>query len=784
MGTVYFNLAENRDNPEQPFAFLATYALATETAGKPQHIPLARVMKDAVQNGKRETLLKILTPLGEAAKECPWLRELVESRRIFQPQSWTPQEAYRLLQDIPRCEAAGLSVRVPDWWGSGKRTRPQVKVELGKGAPSRVGAYGLVDFKLSVAVGDDVLTDAEWETLLTHADGLVKMRGRWIEVDSARLALVQKAWRRALAMTQDGGIPFGAAMRFLVGTRPREVSSETSDTREEGALSSDDFGRWSEVTAGPWLEQALLGLRQPEILQSAENEPGIKAQLRPYQAVGVNWLWHIYGLQLGGCLADDMGLGKTLQILALLTRVKRVVKPMRPSLLIVPASLLGNWCAEAQRFAPTLKCHVVHNAFPEGTKAYADHEPPDVILTSYGLLTRLPWLLAKSWEIVILDEAQAIKNPTTQQALYVKKVQANCRIALTGTPVENRVADLWSLFDFVCPQLLGSMADFRALTSEVSTDDSSPETSDPLQIIRKLVSPYILRRLKTDKKIISDLPPKTEMTVWCGLAPRQAALYAAEVSQLKRDLEELDTARSALQSADITPQREAEDDKIERRRRGLILGYLTRFKQICNHPAQAMGIGQFTRSDSGKLQRLCALAEEICDNGEKLLVFTQFQAITNMLAAHLADIFGRDGLVLTGATPVKERKRLVDDFQRSDGPPFFILSLKAGGTGLNLTAASHVIHFDRWWNPAVENQATDRAFRIGQKKPVLVHKFVCQGTIEEKVARMIADKTAIASQILSSPKDGTAVNLTELTDAALLDLVALDIKSANLVVDS
>ena len=778
MGLIFLNLAENRENPERPFAFLATYAIPSEVPGRLQHIPLARVLKDEAEKKQKDVLRTIFSSLNSAAKQCSWLADLVESRKLFQPQAWTAGDAYRLLQDIPRCEAAGIHVRVPDWWGSGKRARPQVKVELGLGTPSRVGAHGLVDFNVSVALGNDVLTEAEWGMLLTQADGLVKIRGRWVEVDGARMASVHKSWTRALAMAQGSGIPFGAAMRFLVGVRPNEATSDSNDLSKD--LTSEDFGRWSQVTAGPWLRETLHALRQPDAQSCLSKEPGIDAILRPYQAVGINWLWHIYSLGLGAILADDMGLGKTLQVLALLTRVKRLTSPKSPSLLIVPASLIGNWMAEAKKFAPLLQCRVVHNAFPDGTKAFSQDDVPDLVITSYGLVTRLDWLSQKKWNLVILDEAQAIKNPTTKQALAVRQITAHVRIAMTGTPIENRLSDLWSLFHFAYPSLLGSTADFRALTDAEAPPDECPSKDDPLSLLRRLVSPYILRRLKTDKNIISDLPPKTEMTVWCGLAPRQAALYAAEVTQLKKDLEELGSPPA---NGDAVSD-DSEEQKFQMRRRGIILGYLTRFKQICNHPAQATGVGHFSLADSGKLQRLYRLAENIADQREKVLIFTQFQSITGMISSHLEAIFGRSGLILTGATPVKERKQLVDEFQKEDGPPFFVLSLKAGGTGLNLTAASHVIHFDRWWNPAVENQATDRSFRIGQQRPVLVHKFVCQGTIEEKIAQMISDKTLLSAKVLSSKTNEADLNITEMTDAELLELVTLDIQKVRMLEDS
>jgi non-specific serine/threonine protein kinase len=363
------------------------------------------------------------------------------------------------------------------------------------------------------------------------------------------------------------------------------------------------------------------------------------------------------------------------------------------------------------------------------------------------MLLRQSWLQARDWQLLILDEAQAIKNPASRQSRATRKLNAASRIALTGTPIENRLGDLWSLFDFLCPGLLGSAAQFKNFVKSLSTGES-----DQYAPLRNLVRPYILRRLKTDKTIITDLPEKTEIRAWCGLSKAQAVLYRKEVKKLATSLETLDGMQ----------------------RRGLVLACLMRFKQICNHPSQLLGDGLYDPGNSGKFARLAELCEEIASRQEKMLVFTQFREITSPLTSFLAEQFSRPGLVLHGGTPVKQRKQLVDDFQREDGPPFFILSLKAGGTGLNLTEASHVVHFDRWWNPAVENQATDRAFRIGQRNNVLVHKFVCQGTVEEKIDALITEKTALASDILEG---GAETLLTEMDNEELLKLVSLDVNT-------
>jgi non-specific serine/threonine protein kinase len=474
-----------------------------------------------------------------------------------------------------------------------------------------------------------------------------------------------------------------------------------------------------------------------------------------------------------------MGLGKTVQVLALLLLLKRHRAIPGPHLLVVPASLLANWKAETERFAPSVSVLVAHpSATPReelaalGPEALAGH---DVVVVSYGAVHRFPWLAATSFGLVVLDEAQAIKNPAARQTRAVKALKSRVRLALTGTPVENRAGDLWSIFDFVNPGLLGSAKEFGAFLKRAGSTaqaargsrelvEGSPRAvpgdgeapPSPYGALRELVRPYILRRLKTDRTVIADLPDKTEVKAFCPLTKRQAALYQDSVESLAREI------------AEVNPE-----DRM--RRRGLVLAYLMRLKQICNHPSQWLGDGAYAPPESGKFARLAEIAEVVASRQEKALVFTQFREMTAPLARFLGDAFGRPGLVLSGDTKVRERAELVRRFQEDEEIPFFVLSLKAGGTGLNLTAATHVIHFDRWWNPAVENQATDRAFRIGQKKGVLVHKLVCRGTIEERIDAMLADKRKLSRELLEG---GDEVRLTELDDRALLALVSLDLRSA------
>jgi non-specific serine/threonine protein kinase len=658
---------------------------------------------------------------------------------------WTPAEAFQLLTDLPLLEAAGIIVRVPGTWRANRPPRPQVSATVGGTAPSGIGADALMDFHMEVTLDGERLTAAEIATLLARSDGLHLVRGRWVELNQHKLATMLDEFRAVERAAADGGLSFAEAMRLLAGA---SVS---------GDRTSDAAPDWSRVVAGPWLAKTLDGLRHPDALAQADPGDDLKATLRPYQQVGVGWLHLLSSLGLGACLADDMGLGKTMQVLALmLVRRRRKDGGRRTSLLVAPASLLANWASEIARFAPSLKTLVAHPSAMSATELRTlDHArlaDVDLVITSYGSLLRLPGLVTIQWHLAVLDEAQAIKNPGARQTRTAKQLDAHARIALTGTPVENRLSDLWSIFDFINPGLLGSPRQFATFTKRLAERPHNPYAP-----LRELVRPYILRRLKTDKTVIADLPDKTEVKAYCHLTRTQAALYQQAVKELAAAL---DTERQG--TADI-------------KRRGVVLAFLMRFKQICNHPSQWLGDDGWAEADSGKLARLRDIGTVIAEKQEKVLVFTQFREVTAPLAAFLGSVFGRPGLVLHGGTDVKKRQTLVRRFQEDEDVPFFVLSLKAGGTGLNLTAASHVIHFDRWWNPAVENQATDRAFRIGQTKNVLVHKFLCRGTVEEKIDELIDSKRQLSEDLLGG---GAELLLTEMKNDELLKLVALDLHAA------
>jgi hypothetical protein len=742
VGRVCFHLAENKRDPQAPFAFLATYTTRLSAKGAPQHRPLGHALEESSAAGDRDRLLALLLPVQRAADTSALVREMVERGDVYHALRWTPREAHAFLQEVPALEAAGVVVRVPDWWSPKAPPRPQVHVTVGGRPPSQLGTDAVLDFSVHLALDGDPLSPEERRAILQATDGLVLIKGRWVEADGARLREVLDHWKRVEQTAERDGVSFHEAMRLLAGG---PVGGDAGDDSPERGHA------WSRVEPGPWMKEVLDGLRTPDALAPVDAGGELRASLRPYQRVGVQWLWWAHELGLGVCLADDMGLGKTLQVLALLLLRRRSTSRL-PALLVVPASLVANWLAEAERFCPGLRLVVAHGA-STGAAALAavrsdEVDAADAVLTTYGSLGRIGWLLEREWGLVVLDEAQAIKNPGAKQTRAIKTLRGRTRLALTGTPVENRLGDLWSLFDFLAPGLLGSARQFGDATKRMAqreTDGYAP--------LRSLVRPYILRRLKTDKRVIDDLPDKTEVTAYCGLTRVQAALYQRAVDDLARTLD----------------QREG----IERR--GAILAALLRFKQICNHPSHWLGDGAFAPDESGKFGRLREICEPMAARQEKVLVFTQFREITAPLAAFLREVFGREGLVLHGSVPVKQRKALVDSFQQEAGPPFFVLSLKAGGTGLNLTAASHVVHFDRWWNPAVENQATDRSYRIGQKRNVLVHKFVCRGTIEERIDALIASKRALAEAVVEG---GAEARLTELSNDDLMRLVRLDLGSA------
>ncbi len=739
IGKVAFHLAENKGEAtgKYPFAFMASFVHRVE-GESPKHLPLAASLK--AYAGDKRAMSAVLAPIQQAAEKSGLIRNLLESRRIFQPSAWTAQEAYNFLCDIPFFEEANIVVRIVNLW-KGKPPKAKVTITLDSGKISRLDANTLLSFSAGVTLNGETLSQEELKALLLSSGGLVRIKGQWVESNPEKIASLLKQWKEVESLASETGISVIDGLRLLAG-------ADLNKGHIHG-LGQEEF---CEFTASGGLKDILSCLNNPGKVKLPELPNHLENILRPYQADGVKYLWQTSALGLGACLADDMGLGKTLQLLTLLMLWKQSGELAGlPALLVLPATLLSNWKNESEKFTPDLKITVLHaSAMSKEQWDELQTDPAaylaqfELALVTYGMLLRLPELVKLEFPAVIADEAQAIKNPASKQSRAVRALRGKRRIALTGTPVENRLADLWSIFDFVNPGLLGNLKSFLAFTKKLN-EDYTP--------LRKLTQPFILRRLKTDKRIISDLPDKTELKVYCGLSGKQAALYAHSVEEMTQALAE-----------------ETEGIK----RRGIVLSYLMRFKQICNHPAQFLGTGDFSAEAAGKFLRIAELVESIASRQEKVLVFTQFREMTEPLHDHLRNCFGREGLILHGGTPVKERAKLVMAFQQDDGPPFFVLSLKAAGVGLNLTAANHVIHFDRWWNPAVENQASDRAYRIGQKRNVLIHKFICKGTLEEKIDALMTDKQNLADELLSG---GAEKLLTDMSNAELLDLVKLNINS-------
>jgi len=669
----------------------------------------------------------LLASLGEAARVCPRIEASLKEPKPggFRVDAAGAHEFLR--QTAPALEQSGFGVLLPAWWtrrGAQQRLAVRAKVK----SPKMVGGSGLslesiVTFDWQAALGNEVVSHAELAALARLKAPLVKVRGKWVEVNAAdieaALVLIQK---------KPGPIRLRDVVRMAIGGVDTEAGLEV-----EG------------VTADGWIGDLLAKLESAASLEELPPPVGLLAILRPYQLRGYSWLRFLKQWGLGACLADDMGLGKTVQALALLQHEYRV-NGGRPALLLCPTSVVGNWQKEAARFTPELPVLVHHGASRRRGEAFErEANRHAIVISSYALLHRdLDVLKRVSWAALVLDEAQNIKNPETKQARAARSLNCEYRVALTGTPVENNVGDLWSIMEFLNPGFLGGESEFRKrffVPIQVYGDKSAAAR------LRRITGPFILRRLKTDKTIIADLPDKLEMKVFCTLTKEQASLYEAVVND----------ATKAIEAAEGIA------------RKGVVLAILSKLKQVCNHPAQFLKDHSSLAGRSGKLARLREMLEETLEVGDRSLIFTQFAEMGELMRRYLQENFGVEVLYLHGGTPKMQRDRMVERFAASDGPPIFLLSLKAGGTGLNLTAANHVFHFDRWWNPAVEDQATDRAFRIGQNRNVQVHKFLCVGTLEEKIDEMIELKKDVAGRVVGA---GEAW-LTELSNSELKNLFAL-----------
>lgn len=720
-GRVFFHLVENPED-DYPFAFMATYATRPSASRRAIHTPLKHALAEF--QGEEKNLFSLITCVVRAARQSSLISDLLESGELFAALKFTPGEAYTFLKELPLYEESGIMCRVPDWWRK-KRNGVKINIQVGQKEPARLGMDALINFVPELCLGDDPITLAELQAFLEMAEGLIRYKGKWVEVDRRKIESILAAFENV--SKRFSTLSLSDALRLELN--PEEL---LSDQDEEIELS---------VSSGQWLKGLTERLIHPERSEEECVPKDFQATLRAYQATGCRWLYQMDQCGFGACLADDMGLGKTVQVIGYLEYVRS--KGKGPVLLVLPASLIGNWQNEIRKFAPAMPYQVLHKSEAKAGTSLVIEPDRFLYITTYGMALRLEELKERFWDCLILDEAQAIKNPGTKQTKALKAIPSRMRIAMTGTPIENRLGDLWSLFDFLNQGLLGSAKEFTDFSKSLT------EEADGYARLRRMIQPFILRRLKTDKSIISDLPDKIEMNDYTTLSKRQIALYQQVVTDLTS---KLDNAEG-----------------IERK--GLVLSSIMKFKQICNHPDQYLGKDDYKPEHSGKFAQLKEICETIGEKRERVLVFTQFKEMTGPISEYLNGIFGKEGLVLHGGTPIKRRKEMVDEFNAEAYVPYMVLSLKAGGTGLNLTAASHVIHFDRWWNPAVENQATDRAFRIGQTKNVMVHKFVTQGTLEEKIDRMITDKQNLVQDLLGS---GGEHWITEYSNEELLELFKLE----------
>jgi len=680
---------------------------------------------------------KLLAGLGYAARLFPPVTESLKGKRPTELSIDTGGAYTFIRETAPLLEGAGFGILVPPWWNK-KGARLGVKVKMksqGKDAvKGHMSFERLVKYQWKLSLGETELTEAEFRALAKLKSPLVQIRGQWVTLDAEQIEAAIKFWEKNQL---EGKMNLLDALKIGLGG---EASA--------GGLPIDG------IESDKWLSEWLKKFEQADKLEQLEQPKGLDAQLRPYQLYGYSWLAFLRKWGMGACLADDMGLGKTIQTISLLLNEKGTKKKLSaPVLLIAPTSVVTNWEREIAKFAPSLQTYIHRGATRlRGEEMRDAVKDQDVVLTSYPV-ARLDAesFQAMKWLAVILDEAQNIKNPEAKQTQAIRKIGAEFRIALTGTPVENRLSELWSIMHFLNPGYLGARKAFRenfAMPIERYHDEES------IKQLKQLTTPFILRRVKTDPRVISDLPDKVETKVYCALTEEQATLYEAVVQDAMKKIEEEDGIK----------------------RRGLVLSMMMQLKQICNHPVQYLhqkkkgGAEVLLDNRSGKLERLGELLEEVLAEKDRALIFTQFAEMGEMLAEYLPKAFGAATQFLHGGTSAKMRDQMVNRFQEDDhAPPIFILSLKAGGTGLNLTRANHVFHFDRWWNPAVENQATDRAFRIGQKRNVQVHKFVTTGTLEEMIDDMIESKKGLAQAVVGSGENW----VTEMSTDELRRVVAL-----------
>jgi len=701
-GRIFFHLVENKDGLF-PFAFMATYSPETEDGIRHTHLPLKYALEEYKDDSHR--MIRLLSYLSKVSERSDFIANLMETGELFHPLGFTEEDAYTFLKEVELYESCGILCRIPNWWR--RRIRSGLSINIGT-ETSMMGIDALLSFDPMISYEGQNLSLEEISELLRMSEGLAMLKGKWIEVNHSRLKSLLNDYE---------------SIRERYGDR---ISIADAFRLSAGMMESDDPDNTIGISNSEWLSNLVLDGREHKDIDIPDSFHGT---LRPYQRRGVEWLSQLHTSGFGSCLADDMGLGKTAQMLAFLETCMHMDSR---NLLVVPASLVSNWVKEIHKFVPDMD-YAVH-------RKGSDPAPMNrLVIVTYGILVRSESLKEVEWDSVIIDEAQAIKNPSTKQTKAIHSLDARYRVALTGTPVENGLTDLWSIFNFVNPGLLGTNTEFDSFVGRMQSSNSGYDR------LRRMISPFILRRMKTDRTIIDDLPNKLESDEYITLSKKQTVLY-------KQILKEF---ADALESSD------------PKARLGLILSTITKFKQVCNHPDHYLGQDGYDEKDSGKFGMLRQICESIRDNREKVLVFTQYKEIIDPLSKLLEDVFGRKGEIFHGSLTKKARSDAVERFNSQDNyVPYMVISLKAGGTGLNLTSANHVIHFDRWWNPAVEQQATDRAFRIGQTKDVMVHKFICENTLEERIDDIIKSKAKLASDVIGESESW----ISDMSDKEILDL--------------
>ena len=677
-----------------------------------------------IPNG-RELLLK---GLGQALTIFPKLRESLNKKAPVFAELDKEEAVSFMMEFAPELRRMGFIIHLPEWWNDNKESLGiQLKVNTDnhsyQDGASFLGLQHLVEYKWEISIGEQTLSEEEFRELAKMKQRLIFRNGRWLKLDIDSL-------NNSIEFFNSRGRTGKANLTEVLG-----FANELKKASTLPLLNFEILDRDGNVT------------NETQVYRELEQPEGLNGTLWEYQLQGYSWLTFIKNLGLGACLADDMGLGKTIQMIAVLLKDIEEHGPDHKSLIICPMSVVGNWVKEIEAFGPSIKVMVHHGSDRNSGESFRQEiKDYNVVITTYNLIVRDQTTFKPvKWRNIILDEAQSIKNPGTKQASSIRSLDARNRFCLTGTPVENRLTELWSIMDFLNPDFLGTLSTFRSSFSQPIERDQDESRS---KILQRIIKPFILRRLKSDKDIVKDLPEKREVKVYCHLSAEQAGLYQAVVEDMLNHLNE--------------------KDGIERK--GLVLSTLTKLKQITNHPRHFLRDDSVFNSDrSGKLQRLEEMIETLLDAGDKALIFSQFTEIGGLLKKKLEDRFGIEVLYMHGGTSKSFRDEMIHRFQSPNGPPLFLLSLKAGGVGLNLTAANHVFHFDRWWNPAIEDQATDRSYRIGQRKNVQVYKFICPGTVEEKIDQMIEEKKRLAEYIVETKEN----MLTELSTEELRNIFAL-----------